>query len=80
MSLCQYKDIFGEVGEGVHAYRLFDIAVVDAAAVLIAAYIISQSSMSEKKYWKTAGILFLVGILAHRLFCVRTTVDKFLFD
>lgn len=29
MSLCEYKDIFGIPNEGVHSYRLFNIAIVD---------------------------------------------------
>ena len=26
---CEYKDIFGKVGEGVHSYRIFNIAIVN---------------------------------------------------
>jgi hypothetical protein len=28
--------------------------------------------------WTTAGLFFL-GIILHRLFCVRTTIDKLIF-
>ncbi len=75
--LCQYRGLFGEVGEGIHSYRIGDIAVIDVIAVLIGASIIS--GCNKKKYWRTVFALFLLGILFHRLFCVRTTVDKFLF-
>jgi hypothetical protein len=27
---CKYKNIFGEEGKGVHSYRIFNIAIVDA--------------------------------------------------
>ena len=30
--------------------------------------------------YKVIAILFLIGIISHRIFCVRTTVDKLLFD
>ena len=26
---CKYRDIIGKVGEGIHSYRLFNIAVLD---------------------------------------------------
>jgi hypothetical protein len=78
MNLCQYKDIFGKPGEGAHSYRLFNVAIVDVIFTIIAAYFIA------KRYkWcfsKTLVSLFLLGIIAHRLFCVKTTVDKILFS
>lgn len=67
LGLCRYKDIFGRPGEGAHAYRIFDIAVVDVARIFGVAF------------WKSLVGLFLVGILSHRAFCVRTTVDKLVF-
>ena len=76
--LCQYSEIFGKVGEGVHATRVFDIAVIDVFFTFLLAYIITLAGR-QKKYWRVLGTLFLAGILAHRIFCVRTTVDKFLF-
>ena len=29
MSLCKYKNIFGEENTGVHQYRIFDIAIIE---------------------------------------------------
>jgi len=75
MSLCSWKSIFGDPGTGAHAYRIFNIAVVDVLATVILALVISR-----RHFWKVLGVLFLVGILAHRVFCVRTTVDKLLFS
>lgn len=40
LDLCEYKYIFGRPREGAHAYRLFDIAVVDVAATVLLAFVI----------------------------------------
>lgn len=77
MSLCKYKNYFGEPGKGVHSYRIFNIAIVDVVMTLIGALIISYLS-GIKFIWSALG-LFLVGILLHRVFCIRTTLDKLLF-
>ena len=39
--LCKYKDILGKVGQGVHSYRLFGIAIVDVLLTILGAYIIN---------------------------------------
>jgi len=75
---CKYKNIFGKVGEGVHSYRLFNIAVVDVVATIVLAFIINKI-FPQYKFKKVLLVLFLLGIVAHRLFCVRTTIDKLLF-
>jgi hypothetical protein len=77
MDLCRYKDIFGRPREGAHAYRIFDIAVVDVAATVVVAFLISR--VFGFSLWKSLVVLFIVGIISHRAFCVRTTVDKLLF-
>jgi hypothetical protein len=77
MNLCKYKNIFGEPGKGVHSYRLFGVAIVDVILTIIAAFIISY--FFKYSFIKVLIILFILGIIFHRLFCVRTTVDKLLF-
>ena len=77
MSLCKYKNLFGEPGKGPHSYRIFGIAIVDVLLTILAAFIISFLTKFSFSY--TLVILFLSGIILHRLFCVRTTVDKLLF-
>jgi hypothetical protein len=72
--LCNYKNIFGEENKGVHSYRLFNVAVVDVIATIILALLISR-----KHFIKILILLFILGIISHRLFCVRSTVDKLLF-
>jgi hypothetical protein len=78
MDLCKYKDIFGKPGEGAHSYRLFNIAIVDVLLTIIMAYIISI--IFNKSFIITTIVLILLGIISHRLFCVRTTIDKLLFS
>lgn len=81
MSLCEYRaildPIFGVEGKGVHSYRIANIAIVDVIATLILAYIISVSF--NISYIYSAVSMFILGIILHRVFCIRTTVDKALF-
>jgi hypothetical protein len=78
LDLCHFKDIFGRPREGAHAYRVFDIAIVDVAATVVVAYLIAR--IFGLAFWKSLVTLFIVGIISHRAFCVRTTVDKWLFS
>ena len=71
---CSYSTMLGEVNQGIHAYRVLDIAIVDVIGTFLIAYLISK-----KHFVKTAILLFVLGIVLHRLFCVRTTLDKLLF-
>lgn len=77
MNLCKYKDVFGRPKEGAHSWRIFDVAVVDVVLTLIIAGLVTR--YSQIPLWQTALALFAVGIASHRAFCVRTTVDKWLF-
>ena len=77
MNLCKYKDAFGEPGKGVHRFRIFNIAIVDTLLTVLLAYVIAYFS-GFSLYYVIPGT-FLFGIVLHRLFCVRTTVDKLLF-
>lgn len=78
MDLCKYKNILGVPGQGPHSYRIFNIAIVDVLLTLILAYIISY--IYKISFVKTSITLFILGILLHRVFCVRTTIDKLLFN
>ena len=75
---CKYKNALGYVGKGVHSYRIFNIAVVDALLTIALAAII-HFFFKKYKFRHILVFLFILGIILHRLFCVRTTVDKFLF-
>lgn len=76
-NLCQYKDIFGKPNEGVHMYRLYDIAIVDAIFTILGGIIIAY--MFSFDYVQTIVLLFILGIIMHRMFCVDTTINKFIF-
>ena len=78
MDLCKYKNILGVPGQGPHSYRIFNIAIVDVILTIILAYILSY--IFKISFVKTSIILFILGILLHRVFCVRTTIDKLLFN
>ena len=78
MNLCKYKNILGIPGQGPHSYRIFNIAIVDVLLTLILAYILSY--IYNISFVKTSIILFILGILLHRIFCVKTTIDKLLFS
>lgn len=77
MSLCKYKNVFGKEGEGVHSIRLFNVAVVDVLMTLLVCWIISIY-FNLQFFW-VALCGFIIGILAHRLFCVNTTINKMIF-
>lgn len=77
MNLCKYKNALGEPDKGIHSYRLFGVAVADVVMTILGAFIISY--FSKISFIKTLLVLFLLGIILHRLFCVRTTVDKLIF-
>lgn len=76
-SLCRFSGIFGQPGEGAHSFRLFNIAVVDVIAVFVVALVLWK--IFKWNFWVSLLVLFMIGIIAHRLFCVRTTIDKLLF-
>jgi hypothetical protein len=77
IGLCAYKNALGIPRQGIHSYRIFNIAVMDVIMTIIGAYIFSLIFRTPFLY--TSIGLFILGIVLHRLFCVRTTVDKILF-
>lgn len=78
MSLCKYKNALGIPNKGIHKYRLFNIAIVDVIFTIIGGFILSKTF--NIKMYKITLFLFILGIVLHRLFCVRTTIDKLLFN
>ena len=75
---CKHADIFGNPNEGVHSYRLFNIAIIDFGATVLVAYLLNLW-IGGNNFGLILIVLFTLGIIFHRLFCVRTTVDKLLF-
>ena len=77
MDLCKYKNALGVPKTGIHSYRLFGVAIADVIMTIIGAYLIAY--FTKQNFIYTLIILFISGIILHRLFCVRTTIDKLLF-
>ena len=76
---CKYKDILGKPGEGLHSYRVFNIAIVDVLFTVLLAKFIQYYIMEETDFLLILICCFIMGIILHRIFCVRTTIDKLLF-
>ena len=74
---CQYANIFGAPKTGIHAYRFANIAIVDFIGTVVLAFVVCFFTKWSFA-WTLLG-LFVLGIVMHRLFCVRTTIDRFLF-
>jgi len=74
---CKYKNSLGIPGKGVHKHIL-GIAYIDVIFTIIGGIILSFI-FPKTNIWYILLILFLFGILLHRLFCVQTTFDKILF-
>jgi L-cystine uptake protein TcyP (sodium:dicarboxylate symporter family) len=87
MDFCKHSELFGQVGKDLHSYRVFDIAVVDVLATVLSAYLIvrllPQNILAKlpgnNPFLTVSILLFGLGIISHRLFCVRSTIDKLLF-
>lgn len=77
MNLCKYKDALGVPGKGIHSYRIFNIAIADVVMTIISAWILSW--IFKWSFRVTLVVLFLLGIILHRLFCVNTTVGVAIF-
>lgn len=79
---CEFKNVFGKPCEGIHSYRIGNIAIIDVGMTIAGAFIIYCLFFRDNKFGTFLYILlflFILGIIFHRLFCVNTTVDKLLF-
>ena len=76
---CQYKDLLGKPREGRHKYRIpvLDIALFDTLLTVLLALVVSR--LFKIPLLPSLVICFLTGIVLHRSFCVKTTIDKTIF-
>ena len=80
MNLCDYSNIFGEPGTGVHSIRLFNFAIVDVIITIICAIITNIMIKGDTKSLIIVTLIWFVsGIILHRIFCVKTTIDQVIF-
>ena len=77
MNLCNFRDIFGKPNEGVHSVRFMGIAIIDFILTVLVALIVSY--LFAQNFWRILVILILLGIILHRIFCVKTSVDMAIF-
>jgi hypothetical protein len=77
---CKYKDVLGKPKTSLHSYRVFDIAIVDVLLTFLLAKGIQYYILEETDFSIILISCFAVGIITHRVFCVKTTVDKLLFS
>lgn len=75
--LCSYRHIFGEERKGFHSLRLFDIAVGDVVLTLLLSLFISH--VAKINIIITTIMVFIVGIVIHRMFCVNTKINTLIF-
>jgi hypothetical protein len=76
MSLCKYKNSLGEPNKGIHKHVL-GIALSDLLGTILITLLISK--IFKLRFVLVLFIALLLGILLHRLFCVNTTLNKFIF-
>lgn len=75
--LCQYKNALGIPGQGIHSYRFMNLALADVVMTIVFGYLLAWVFRWNAVI--TICGLFLLGIVLHRVFCVRTTVDQWIF-
>ena len=75
--LCKYKDMFGKPNTGLHSIRFMGVAIFDVVFVLICAILIAW--IFKWPYIPTIIGVYILGIVVHHAFCVRTAVDVALF-
>tara|TARA_Y100000022_G_C13105075_1_gene308629 strand:- start:236 stop:481 length:246 start_codon:yes stop_codon:yes gene_type:complete len=78
INFCKYKNALGKPNTGIHAFRFKNIAVIDVLLTIILAIVIKNYYPKQHFLLILAGC-FLAGVILHRIFCVKTTIDKLLF-
>ena len=73
----EYRHIFGKEKEGIHSYRLLNIAIVDFAMTVFFAFLISY--FFKFNFIFIFILLMILAICLHYLFAVNTTINKYLF-
>ena len=75
MNLCNYKNIFGVPGTGIHAWKFHGTSLADYFMTIIGAFIITQYTKIPLVI--TTIVLFLLGIFFHYILCVPTQTIKY---
>ena len=75
-SLAKYKDIFGKPGEGVHRFRILDVAAVDYTLTIAGSMLLAWGT--KLPLVLATILMFTVGILLHWAFGVKTSAVEYL--
>lgn len=65
---------FSKPGTGIHALRVFDVAIIDVLFTAIAAFAISR-----KHFLAVFVILIILSVIVHSLLGIKTRTNAFLF-
>lgn len=76
MKFCDYKNIFGVPGTGVHKWRFMDVALFDYVGTIVLAIIFSK--LTKLPLVLSTILMFVLGIALHAIFCVPTSTVKYL--
>ncbi len=68
--------MFGEPNTGLHSIRIFNIAIIDVLLTIIGGLYISKKY--NYKLINVLIVLFILGIIVHKLFCVKTKLNEIL--
>lgn len=69
MNLCEYKNIFGEAGKGIHSFKFMGVSMVD----LLLTVVVAKITTKYNSYTFIENLLawLISGYVLHRLFCVE---------
>ena len=70
--------MFGAPNTGAHAYRLGGLAIVDVLLTVVCAVSVSWLTAWKWPVMYTIPGAFLLGILFHKAFCVKTVLNGWL--
>ena len=72
----QYKNLFGNIGENAHKYRICDAALIDYVLTIFFAIIICK--ITKTPLVLSTILAFIIGIVFHILFGVQTSTLNYL--
>jgi hypothetical protein len=75
--MCTYRNILGIPNEGIHSLRICGLAAIDVLLSVLLAYFISHQM--KISLYQSLLYVFISGIVLHRIFCVNTAFNVFLF-
>lgn len=73
----KYSDIFGKPNTGFHSFRILNIAINDLLGTILISGLISYGF--KFNFFIVLFLFLILAIICHRLFCVDTTINKFIF-